>query len=343
MPIAMTHNYSEETEGARVCLEKSFDLIQRALAATGDSSSRFTFCDYGAADGGTAMSLYRLIAELQGKQGLKTAILNDLPGNDFGTLGRNGRQAFAPYGYLVYLAPFSFYEPVVAPHTVDFGFSATAMHWLSSPPPTLANHTHGNACADARARAAFAEQAQADWRRLLTLRAQELRPGGELVTVNLARNEDDLYLGKNGRDHNMHDVLHDIWLELHRENLFDTEAYRAATFQNYYKGPDEFAAPLKEEGADTSLRLVEMRTEITPCFYREAFNQHGDAKRFAEGLMRTVRSWSRHTFSTALAGHDRAEAIVDELYARYQSRIEREPDRHSMDYVHNFLRVKKEA
>ena len=57
----------------------------------------------------------------------------------------------------------SFYEPSVGPGTVSFGFSATAMHWLSESPGPLNTHTHVLASGDAEALQRFTAQALKDW------------------------------------------------------------------------------------------------------------------------------------------------------------------------------------
>jgi SAM-dependent methyltransferase len=344
MPIAMTAGYSQATAGARLCLERSFDLIDRALAQSGDGP--FCFVDYGAADGGTATGLYARVAQrVRGRSGPVRVLLEDLPDNDFETLARNGRAAFAEVGD-VEVVRHGFYEPVSEPNSVSLGFSATAMHWLRAAPPHVPNHTHGNANNEPEVRAAFAERAVADFSALMALRADELAPGGALVLVNLARDDQDHYLGWNGRDLNMHDELHRLWLELLREGRIDREAYRRANFQNFYKSEAEFARVFEDEGSEAyrkGLRLEAMRTERIACPYRARFDEDKDARTFGQGLMGTVQSWSRHTFRTALDGHPETEAILELLYGRFAETVAARPERFSMDYVQNYLLARKVA
>jgi hypothetical protein len=339
MSIVMTSNYSEDTEGARLCLERSVDLLDRALQWLPDGGA-WCFADYGAADGGTTASLYRRVAHVARSRGASLrAVLNDLPANDFDSLARVGQEAFGP-DVEVKTVPRSFYESVAEPGSVDLGFSATAMHWLSSPPPPLPHHTHANAAEPTPS--AFVDAAQDDWRRLLRLRAEELRPGGAMVLVNLARDARGHYLGWNGEHANMHETLRGLWQQLHREGRFDRDRYERTTFQNYYKSEPEFAAPFAE-GSFCGLRMVEVRTESVACPYRRRFDQTGDRAAFASGLMRTVRSWSQHTFRTALADRPDVDAVVADLYQRFEDAIVREPERYSMDYVQNYLLIRKEV
>ncbi|MGF1510403.1 MAG: SAM-dependent methyltransferase [Myxococcota bacterium] len=344
MAIAMTQNYSAETDGARLCLERSLDLVDEVLAQLHQASGPFCFADFGAADGGTTEALYKRVTDRVKESGRPLlAILNDLPGNDFDTLSEVGRRTFQAAGGQLRTMPRSFYETVAEPASVDLGFTATAMHWLSSVPEALPHHTHANAASPSPV--AFRAAAVRDWDHLLALRANELVPGGSFVAVNLACDDAGRYLGNNRVDHNMHDVLHDTWLGLHREGAFDATTYRAATFQNFYKREEDFRAPFEALDSKTrqaGLRLMRMRTVLTRCPYRKQFDADGDADVFATALMKTVRSWSKHTFETALDGHPERDVVVSEFYRRFQERVRHEPRRFSMDYVHNHLLARRE-
>ncbi|MEL6180150.1 MAG: SAM-dependent methyltransferase [Myxococcota bacterium] len=332
-------------------IERSFDMVQRAMD-TIDDQPQVRFVDYGAADGGTAWGLWRNVAETLGSRlgvGSLEVVINDLPANDWNALASNLErlgQAFPEVTYA--MAPRSFYAPVVAPGSVTLGFSATAMHWLSTMPGHLKTHTHANATPNAEDRARFAAVAVRDWEAILLQRAHELRPGGQMVCVNLSRSDDGLYLGHNGRDAHMHDTFHDLWRGLRDEGVITDEEYVGATIQNYYKSEAEFAAPLLDvEGPvhRAGLRLVEIRTDHIACPYRAQFDRTGDLAAFAEGLMWTMRSWSEHTFKAALTERpeEEAQGIVDDFYQRYVDRITAEPGRYSMDYVECYLRLTKEG
>ena len=192
----------------------------------------------------------------------------------------------------------SFYEPTVAPNTVSFGFSATAMHWLSQCPGPLNGHVHVLSN-DSDALARFTAQALSDWTRILALRSRELRVGGRLLTVNLSRDSKGLYLGHNGGEtHHVFDQLHQIWHELMTEGLVSEVAYQKGTILNFYKSPEEFTAPLMDSNSEpyrNGLRLVDERTVYVRCPYRRRWNNDHDTATFAAGLMATIRSWSRHS------------------------------------------------
>ena len=345
MAIAMTTGYSAQTEGALLCIEAASDWALTCVDSLAAQSSH-VLIDYGAADGGTAVGLWHQVLDrLHANQpdAHLTLIGNDLPSNDNVALAENlALQIPRAPKPTVLVSARSFYEPSVAPGTVSFGFSATAMHWLSSSPGPLNTHTHVLASGDAEALERFTAQAMRDWNAILELRSRELQVGGRLLTVNLSRDEAGLYLGHNGGEtRNVHDQLHQIWRGMADEGLISEEQYRNGTVNNFYKSPGEFMAPLKDTNSPAyrnGLRLVDERTVYVKCPYRRRWNDDGNTASFAAGLMATIRSWSRHSFAAA-AG----DQAADTVYARLQQRIADAPSEWSLDYVEHHQMMERVA
>ena len=345
MAIAMTTGYSAQTEGALLCIEAASDWALTCVKQLADATSH-VLIDYGAADGGTAVGLWNQVLDrLHANQPTAhlTLIGNDLPSNDNVALAENlALQIPRAAKPTVLVSARSFYEPSVAPDTVSFGFSATAMHWLSTSPGPLNTHTHVLASNDAEALQRFTAQAMQDWTHILELRSRELKVGGRLLTVNLSRDEQGRYLGHNGGEtRNVHDQLHQIWRGMADEGLISEEQYRNGTVLNFYKSPEEFMAPLKDSGSApyrNGLRLVDERTVYVKCPYRRRWNDDGDTATFAAGLMATIRSWSRHSFASA-AG----DAAADTVFERLQQRISDAPSEWSLDYVEHHQMMEKVA
>ena len=345
MAIAMTTGYSAQTEGALLCINAASDWALTCVDQLPAQTS-YVLIDYGAADGGTAVGLWSQVLDRlhanQPKAHL-TLIGNDLPSNDNVALAENlAQQIPRTPKPTVLVSARSFYEPSVAPDTVSFGFSATAMHWLSESPGPLETHTHVLASGDSEALARFTTQALKDWAYILELRSLELKVGGRLLTVNLSRDEQGRYLGHNGGEtRNVHDQLHQIWRGLADEGVISEEIYKKGTVLNFYKSPEEFMTPLKDTNSAAyrnGLRLVDERTVYVKCPYRRRWNEDGDTATFAAGLMATIRSWSRHSFAS-VAG----DAIADQVYARLEQRIAAAPDEWSLDYVEHHQMMEKVA
>ena len=345
MAIAMTTGYSAQTEGALLCIEAASDWALTCVDQLTAQTSH-VLIDYGAADGGTAVGLWHQVLDrLHANQpdAHLTLIGNDLPSNDNVALAENlALQIPREPKPTVLVSARSFYEPSVAPNTVSFGFSATAMHWLSESPGPLDTHTHVLASGDAEALQRFTAQALKDWTYILELRSKELQVGGRLLTVNLSRDGEGRYLGHNGGEtRNVHDQLHQIWRGMADEGLISEEQYRKGTVLNFYKSPEEFMAPLKDTASAhyrNGLRLVDERTVYVKCPYRRRWNEDGDTASFAAGLMATIRSWSRHSFAS-VAG----DALADQVYARLEQRIADAPSEWSLDYVEHHQMMEKVA
>ena len=187
--------------------------------------------------------------------------------------------------------PRSFYEAVSPPKRLDFGFSATAMHWLKQLPQHLTQHTHINAWDKSEDKASFQAQSTADWTTILLDRAKELKAGGQFVGVNLATDAQGRYLGNNLVDQNMHDLLHDIWKEMASDGLIQPLEYVNATFQNYYRTETEFTTCLQDPQSEVyqaGLRLGDVRTQSIACPYRQQYEQDRAIDNLASGLLEST-------------------------------------------------------
>ncbi|HEX6120336.1 MAG TPA: hypothetical protein VFZ03_12890, partial [Dongiaceae bacterium] len=146
--------YSAHTTGAKTVIDK---VGERAVAAVArmprlEPGRPFVIADFGAADGGTSLGLMRRLAEaVRAREPEReiNVIYTDLPHNDFsalfrltqGLLGSDERAPLAQVPNLyIYGSGTSFYRQVASSGTLSFGFSATAMHWLSRRPCMIADH-----------------------------------------------------------------------------------------------------------------------------------------------------------------------------------------------------------
>jgi hypothetical protein len=117
----------------------------------------------------------------------------DQPSNDFNTLfelldADPDRYALDEPNVFPCAIGRSFYENVLPPDSVHLGWSSYAAVWLSRIPTLVSGHFIPLRATDAE-RAVFERQAAHDWETFLSLRAIELRPGGRLVVVLPALND----------------------------------------------------------------------------------------------------------------------------------------------------------
>jgi hypothetical protein len=154
--IAMRGNgyYSDHSLNAKIVIDATLPLVEEALRGimSRTSDKPFAIADFGAADGGTSLDLMRHVVRT-----LRTACphrsitltYTDLPYNDFSTLFRRlhgvlDGQDDAPLAQEQELFTFasatSFHHQIFPDQTLSFGFSASAMHWLSGKPGLIADH-----------------------------------------------------------------------------------------------------------------------------------------------------------------------------------------------------------
>lgn len=351
--------YSQNTIGAKAVIDAAAELVLSALSQMPlRQAVPFAMADFGAADGGTSLDLMRKAVSAIRQAAPErpvTLTYTDLPHNDFSSLfrllhGLVPERSEAPLGQMENVFTFasgtSFYRQIFPGGELDFGFSATAMHWLSRLPGQISDHVHAVG-ANPKEKELFRAQASADWERILLARAAELKPGGKLVLANFCEDAQGRYLGNTGGV-NMHDTFAKHWRRVrHERHLTDAE-YHAGTFMQFYKTVADFTEPFGSAGSlvrRAGLKLDEVFTRVTGCPYAARFQREGgDPAAFAASYLPTLRSWSESTFFGALSPNRSLEErrdIIDDFYAGYEAEVAAHPAGHGMDYVHCFMVISK--
>ena len=352
--------YSQSTRGAKDVIDSAAGMLVSAVASLPDPApgQPLRLADYGTADGGTSKQAVRNTIAAARERWPETQVqvtYTDLASNDWSQLfksmqGLDGSdhtywREFP--GVFVQGCGIGFHQQLLPDATLDLGFSATAMHYVSERPCTIAEHVH-HVGATGEALGAFDAQAATDWERILLARAAELRPGGRLVILSFGKDEAGRYLGATGGV-NMFDTFWQHWQAMGVAGAITEAEVDAATFAQVYRTPDQFTAPLQDPSSavyQAGLRLVSARTQVTPCPYAAAYAENPDmgARAFAQSYIPTLRSWSETVFANALAtSRPQAErdGIVDRFYQAYEDQVAADPTGHAMDYVHIFLEIEK--
>jgi hypothetical protein len=145
----------------------------------------------------------------------------------------------------------------------------------------------------------------------------------------------------------MFDNFNRIWLDFLAEQRISRAEYDNMTLPQYYNTVEEFSAPLQDSGDavyQAGLRLEHIETRIVKCPYAESFREHGDAARFAEEYIPTIRSWNESIFFNALSSDRSVEErrqIIEDYYGTYRDQVAGNPTGHAMDYVHAYMVISK--
>ena len=349
--------YSLATRGAEDVINKSIPLVIDALNSMSipEDESDFTFTDMGTADGGTSLKLVEKLVHLIRKNKPQidiNIVYVDQPKNDFNSLVQTvlGLGHFPSYlenfeNVYPFFSANSFYKQILPDNSLDFGFTATAMHWLSKKPCDISHHVH-MVGAKGEEYLMFSEQGKKDWETILLQRARELKTGGKLVFLNFCRDENGNYLG-NTKEVNMFGNFAQNWKDFFDQRRINLNEYQRMTLPQYYNTVEEFSTPLQDPDNQVfraGLRLKQIETHITPCPFAESFKEHKDVQRFAEEYIPTIRSWNESIFFGALDNDRKLEErsqIIKDFYQMYNDQVQLSPDMHRMDYVHAFIVAEK--
>ncbi len=349
--------YSLATIGAKHVIDAATPMVLDAVASLPQASveTGFTLSDMGTADAGTSLAMVGSAIEAvraRAPAAPISIVYSDQPRNDFNALIANvyGLGPFDSYldkhdNLFPLVSGTTFYKQILPAGTLDIGFSATAMHWLSQKVCNISNHVQAVG-AEGEELDRFRQQAADDWRRILLHRAAELKPGGKLVLINFGRDDQGRYLGNTGGV-NMFDTFNEIWISFLEQQRIERDEYENMTLPQYYNTVDEFSAPLLDSADPVhraGLRLEHIDTRIVKCPFAESFAEHGDAARFAEEYIPTIRSWNESIYFNALSPNrplQERRQIIEDYYATYRDRVRENPAGHGMDYVHAYMVISK--
>ena len=285
--------------------------------------------DYGASQGRNSLGpVGAALAELRRRAGAERAVSvihTDLPGNDFSALFEtldtdpgsylrgDGRVFPSAVGR-------SYFGQILPDACVHLGWSSWAVQWLSQVPGPIPDQVQVAFSRDAGARAAFAAQADRDWRAFLSARGRELAPGGRLVVLAMATDDD----GDFGYGAQVDGLYAGLEAMRARGEITAAELHRMA-IPTYGRTRAEFAAPFADG------RFAGLRLEGLDVFHGEDrvfadFAADGDARAFGAKWA----AFSRASVFPTLAGElgadpGRAARFMDTLEADAAARLARAP------------------
>lgn len=190
----------------------------------------------------------------------------------------------------------SFYSQIIPSNSVHLGWSSWAVQWLSRVPAPVPDHVHVAYSADEGVRAAYAKQAALDWHEFVAFRGRELCPGGHLVVLTMALDED----GGFGYQHLLN-ALVDSLAELTAEGLLTEDEVRRMCLPTVGRSESDFRAPFAPSGRFERLAIEHLEIfDAQDRFYAQYQVDH-DAKVFGALWAAFVRASVFPTLATALA------------------------------------------
>jgi hypothetical protein len=316
------YNAHSAPQGSAVSF--ALPLAERAAAEVAFPKGAALVADYGVAQGRNSMIPMRaLIDGLRRRdwRGPVNVVHTDLPANDFSTLFETLESSSDSYlagadDVFAYAAGRSFYHRIFASESVSLGWSAIAVHWLSSVPGSLEGHIWTSAATGAT-HEEFAARAREDWAGFLGHRAAELTPGGRLVVAGGAADESG-DPGANG----LMDMANEVLREMAGSGRLRREDYERMVVPTYNRTPEEYLAGF--EDGPGGLRLVTWSLDELPDPYWPDFEASGDAKRFGEQWADFFRAAYEPSLFGALPPDVRS-ALADDFARRLAERAAADP------------------
>jgi salicylate 1-O-methyltransferase len=300
--------------------------------------------DYGASTGhNSLLPIGAAIAVLRTRTRPEHSVLvahTDVPENDFTALFRT--LADDPDTYLskdgatfASAVGRSFYSQILPSNSVNLGWSSWAIQWLSRIPAPIPDHVQVAYSSDEGVRAEYAKQAAQDWHEFIAFRGRELSPGGRLVVMTPAV-DDDGEFGYRSLFGGMVDALD----ELKGAGLLTDDEVHRMCMPVVARRAAEFLAPFAPSGRFERLEIDHLEVFDAEDRFWSQYQVDGDATAFGAHWAAFARAAVFPTLASALEGgraDPRRGQFVDQLEAGVTARLAAAPEQMQIPLAHLVL------
>jgi S-adenosylmethionine-dependent carboxyl methyltransferase len=342
--------YNRHSRPQRGAVAFGLPLLEQAVEAVPlpGPGGVFQVADYGVAGGNNSMEPMRTVIEGIGRRAsgdLAVSVFHtDLPTNDFDPLFT---LLTSPESYLqgtsnvfAYAGGGSFYERLFPDSHIDIGWNAIAVHWLSRVPATIPDHIWSNR-ATGKVKEAFARQSEGDWQAFLGHRTHELRPGGRLVVLGGASDEE----GGSGAEGLM-DMANASLQEMVDNGVLRPEEYERMVIPTYNRMLKEFEAPFSANPEDNPLQLESSSEVALPDPFWPEYEESHDARAFGTAYEEFFRAAYGPSLFGALDADrtpQETEQISDAFYDSLRDKATADPATASCNWRVVLLLITKKA
>lgn len=300
--------------------------------------------DYGASTGhNSLLPISAAIAVLRKRTRPEHSVLvahTDVPENDFTVLFQTLeedpdtylRKDAANYASAVGR---SFYVQILPSNSVNLGWSSWAIQWLGRVPGPIPDHLQVAYSADEAAKAAYAKQAAHDWHEFVAFRGRELCPGGRLVVMTTAVDED----GEFGY-RPLFGAMMATLAELTEQELVTEDEVHRMCLPTVGRRAADFLTPFAPSGRFERLSVEHLEIFDAEDRFWAQYQVDRDATAFAARWTAFVRASVFPTLASVLAGgrsDPRSPEFFDRLEAGVAERLAAAPEQMQIPLAHVVL------
>jgi len=305
--------------------------------ALSSGSEPIVIADYGASQGKNSLAPMRAaIRCLRTRIGNERAVMVvhvDQHANDFNTLFQvlhNDSERYSANDLNVFPSAIgrSFYESVFPGEQVDLGWCSYAAVWLSRIPALVPGHFLALA-STGDVEEAFGQQAAADWRLFLSLRARELRVGGRLVVVLPGLSD----AGKSGFEP-LFNCANAVLEELIRQQVIAGDERQRMVLGAYPRRRAQLLEPFGLDGHFRSLSVVHCELFDLPDAAWTDYQLDGNAEALVSRHAAFFRAIFVPSLALTISDAGRRHAFANCLEQQLKQRLSEAPGP-----LHSFVQV----
>ncbi|OBK17198.1 SAM-dependent methyltransferase [Mycobacterium asiaticum] len=221
----------------------------------------------------------------------------------------------------------SFYDQILPTGAVNLGWTSWAIQWLSRVPadaPEFTDHVQVAYSTNAAARKAYEHQSAIDWHHFVAFRGRELSPGGQLVVLTMAL-DDDGEFGYRALNEALMTALH----ALADRGLVRREEVHRMVIPVIARTEKDFRAPFAPRGWFEGLTIDHLELFGAEDRFWTRYESDSDADAFGAQWAAFARAALFPTLTAGLDGgieDPRAKDFVGELEASVAERLARAPE-----------------